>query len=115
MFVTLAELRHRITFCKKEVHTDSEGNIISDGQETSLTLWAKVLPTAAKISDGYVEQVNEVRYRIVIRYRKDIEITDVLLWEGKTLEQTAPPYMLDGKKKYLVLEARELVENGSTQ
>ena len=56
-----------------------------------------------------------MRYRIVIRYRTDIEITDVLLWEGKTLEQTAPPYMLDGKKKYLALEARELVENGSTQ
>ena len=115
MFVTLAELRHRVTICQKQTHIDSEGNIITDGQQTYLTVWAKVLPATAKISDGYVEKVNEVIYRIVIRYRSDIKITDVLLWENKTLEQTAPPYMLDGKKKYLVLEASELVENGSTQ
>ena len=115
MFVTLAELRHRVTIKRPTVTIDDEGNIIENSLADFLTLWAKVLPTAAKISDGYVEQVNEVHYRIVIRYRTDIEITDVLLWEGKKLEQTAPPYMLDGKKKYLVLEARELVENGSTQ
>ena len=51
-------------------------------------------------------------YRIVIRYRMDVRVTDHIRWGDKTLTPTAPPYPLGGKKRWLVLECRELVEDG---
>ena len=51
-------------------------------------------------------------YRIVIRYRTDVRVTDIVVWNGKRLTLIAPPYPLGGKKRWLVLECRELVEDG---
>ena len=51
-------------------------------------------------------------YRIVIRYRTNVRVTDLILWNGKRLIPIAPPYPLGGKKWWLVLECRELVEDG---
>ena len=112
MYVSLNELRHRVTILRPDKTTDSEGNIISNATPEQFTVWAKVLPAASKISDGYMERVNEVSYKIVIRYRSDVTVEDKVLWDGKILVQTAPPYLMDGVKKYLVLECAELVENG---
>ena len=112
MFVSVSELRHRITFLRPTSTVDNEGNLIEESQQTLFTLWAKVLPYAAKISNGYAEKVEEINYRIAIRYREDIEVTDLISWRGKTLIQTAPPYGMDGKRKYLILEAKEFVEDG---
>ena len=112
MYVSIAEMRHRVTFIRSDKTTDSEGNIITTNTPEQFTVWAKVLPAASKISNGYMERVNEVSYKIVIRYRSDITVEDTLLWDNKTLVQTAPPYLMDGIKKYLVLECVELVEDG---
>lgn len=114
MYVSISELRHRITIQRPITEPDGEGNLVEQDQRLLFTLWAKVLPYAAKISDGYAEKVEEVNYRIAIRYREDIEVTDIILWQGKTLVQTAPPYGMDGKHKYLIMEARELVEDDET-
>ena len=114
MYVSISELRHRITIQRPITEPDAVGNLVEQDRRSLFTLWAKVLPYAAKISDGYAEKVEEVNYRIAIRYREDIEATDVILWQGKTLIQTAPPYGMDGKHKYLIMEARELVEDGET-
>jgi head-tail adaptor len=91
---------------------DAVGNLIEQGRTEVATVWAKVLPYTAKISDGYAEKVDEVNYRVVIRYREDIETNDLMEWRGKTLTMSAPPYALDGGRKYLVMEAKELVEDG---
>ena len=40
------------------------------------------------------------------------KVTDKILWQGKTFEIIAPPYQLEGKKKFQIVEARELVEDG---
>lgn len=112
MYVKLSEMRHRITIQRPVSTVDDMGNLIQDGTEDVCTVWAKVLPYAAKISDGYAEKVDEVSYRIAIRYRDDIETTDLLQWRDKTLIMSAPPYPLDGGRKYLVMEAKELVEDG---
>ena len=93
-------------------HQDEVGNLIEQGRTEVAAVWAMVLPYAAKISDGYAEKVDEVTYRIVIRYREDIQVTDVLQWRGKTLLMSSPPYALNGGRKYLVMEAKELVEDG---
>ena len=112
MYVSLNELRQRVTILRPVTTEDDAGNLIETGQAEVCTIWAKILPYAAKISDGYAEKVDEVTYRVVIRYKEDIKVTDILQWRGKTLMMSAPPYALGGGRKYLVMEAKELVEDG---
>ena len=112
MRVSMSELRHRISILRPVTDTDDEGNILSSSVQQISKAWALVLPFAAKISDGYAEKVQEVDYRIVIRYRADVRVTDRIRWGDKTLTPIAPPYLLGGKKQWLVLECRELVEDG---
>ena len=108
----MSELRHRISILRPVTETDDEGNILVQTTQEVGKAWAIVLPFAAKISDGYAEKVQEVDYRIVIRYRADVRMTDRIRWEDKTLTPIAPSYPLGGKKRWLVLECRELVEDG---
>ena len=112
MQVSMSELRHRITILRPVTGTDDEGNILAQTTQEVGKAWALVLPFAAKISDGYAEKVQEVDYRIVIRYRTYVRVTDIVQWNGKRLTPVAPPYPLGGKKRWLVLECRELVEDG---
>ena len=112
MQLSMSELRHRITILRPVTDTDDEGNILVQTTQEVGKAWALVLPFAAKISDGYAEKVQEVDYRIVIRYRADVRVTDRLRWGDKTLTPIAPPYPLRGKKRWLVIECRELVEDG---
>ena len=112
MQVSMSELRHRISILRPVTDTDDEGNICSSSVQELSKAWALVLPFAAKISDGYAEKVQEVDYRIVIRYRADVGVTDRIRWGDKTLTPIAPPYPLGGKKQWLVMECRELVEDG---
>ena len=112
MQVSMSELRHRITILRPVMDTDDEGNILSSSVQEVGKAWALVLPFAAKISDGYAEKVQEVDYRIVVRYLTDVQVTDCIRWGNKTLTPIAPPYPLGGKKRWFVLECRELVEDG---
>ena len=111
MDVSMSELRHRISILRPVTETDDEGNILAQTTQEVGKAWALVLPFAAKISDGYAEKVQEVDYRIVIRYCMDVRVTDRIRWGDKTLTPIAPPYPLGGKKRWLVLECRELVED----
>lgn len=112
MNVHLSELKHRVKILRPLATEDEVGNLIEQGRSEVATVWAMVLPYAAKISDGYAEKVDEVTYRVVIRYREDIQVADILAWRGKQLVMSAPPYALGGGRKYLVMEAKELVEDG---
>ena len=112
MRVSMSELRHRISILRPVADTDDEGNILAQTTQEIAKAWALVLPFAAKISDGYAERVQEVDYRIVIRYRTNVRVTDIVQWNGKRLTPIAPPYPLGGKKRWLVIECRELVEDG---
>ena len=112
MYVSLSELKQRIKILRPVAEEDGAGNLIEQGRTEVAAVWAKVLPYAAKISDGYAEKVDEVSYRIVIRYREDIAVTDIIEWRDKMLIMSAPPYPMDGGRKYLVMEAKELVEDG---
>lgn len=112
MRVSMSELRHRITILRPVTDTDDEGNILAQTTQEVGKAWALVLPFAAKISDGYAEKVQEVDHRVDIRYRADVRVTDRIRWGDKTLTLVAPPYPLGGKKRWLVIECRELVEDG---
>ena len=112
MRVSMSELRHRISILRPVTDIDDEGNILAQTTQEVGKAWALVLPFAAKISDGYAEKVQEVDYRVVIRYRSDIRVMDRIRWGDKMLTPIAPPYPLGGKKRWLVIECRELVEDG---
>ena len=112
MRVSMSELRHRISILRPVTDTDDEGNILAQTTQEIAKAWALVLPFSAKISDDYAERVQEVDYRIVIRYRTNVRVTDIVQWKGKRLTPIAPPYPLSGKKRWLVIECRELVEDG---
>ena len=114
MYVSLNELRQRVTILRPATTVDEMGNLIENGQEEVCTVWAKILPYAAKISDGYAEKVDEVNYRIIIRYRSDIEVTDEIKWRSHRFVQTAPAYDVRSNRQYLVMEVRELIEDGET-
>ena len=112
MQVSMSELRHRISILRPVTETDDEGNILTQTTQEVGKAWALVLPFAEKISDVYAEKVQEVDYRIVVRYRADVRVTDRIRWGDKTLTPITPPYPLGGKKRWLVMECRELVEDG---
>ena len=114
MYISLNELRQRVTILRPVTVEDDAGNLIRQGEEEVCTVWAKVFPYAAKITDGYAEKVDEVNYRIIIRYRDDIEITDEIQWRSRRFVQTAPAYDVRSNRQYLVMEVRELVEDGET-
>ena len=113
MYISLNELRQRVTILRPVTVEDEAGNLVEQGVEKVDTVWAKILPYAAKISNGYAEQTVEVNYRIVIRYRDDVEVTDLIQWRSHKFRITAPPYDFRCNRKYLVMEVRELVEDGS--
>ena len=112
MYCKVAEMGNRITIQRPVTVIDSEGNIIEESSLEIKSVWAKILPSASKIADGYLEQVQGIIYRIVVRANVDIRVTDKILWKDKIFEITAPPYQLEGKKRFLIVEARELVEDG---
>ena len=114
MYVRLSELRQRVKILRPIAEEDTVGNLIEQGRMEVATVWAKILPYAAKISDGYAEKVDEVNYRIIIRYRSDIELTDEIQWRSHRFVQTAPAYDVRSNRQYLVMEVRELIEDGET-
>lgn len=103
-------MQNRITIQRPITHIDSEGNIIEDSSPDLQTVWAKILPSKAKNADGNLEKVQEIIYYIIVRFSVIVRVTDKILWNGKTLEIIAPPYMLEGKRRFWVIETRELVE-----
>ena len=110
MYCKISEMHHRITIQRPKTFTDTEGNIITEKSPDVETVWAKILPSSSKNSDGNQEKVQEIIYRIVVRKAVDVRVTDKILWDGKILEIIAPPYMLDGKRTFKIIETRELVE-----
>ena len=113
MNVTLDDLHERITILYHDKTRDEDGNIIDGEEHTRATVWAKVLPVSARIGENSRETENIVSYRVTIRYREDIEPTDVIEWRGNRLELVSPAYDVESRKIWTVMECREMVENGT--
>ena len=111
MYCRISEMRERITIQRPIKIIDAEGNVVEDFCSDIQTVWAKVLPTAAKILDDYLETNQEIIYRVVVRYGVDIDVADKISWNDKILKIIAPPYLMDGKKKFVIIETKEFVED----
>lgn len=114
MSVTIDDLRERIGIQYRDKTRDIDGNIVDGEIHTRATVWAKVIPVTARIGEQSEETENEIIYRVTVRHRQDIEPTDEILWRGKRLELTAPPYDVESRRIWTTFECRELIENGET-
>ena len=90
---------------------DNEGNIIKSKEP--ILRWegfAKVYPIKSTITNSKNEIVNQVDYRITIRYRNDISFTDTVIYRNKKLEMLNVPFDLDNDKRWLQMDCKELYE-----
>ena len=111
--VTIDDLHERISILYHDKERDSDGNIVAGEIHTRATVWAKVIPISARIGERPQETENIVGYRVTIRFREDIEPTDEILWRGKRLELISPPYDVESRRIWTVMECWEMVENGT--
>lgn len=108
---TLDDLTERIELVYHETTQDAAGNIVKGAEVSRGECWAKVLPVSAAISAGYNETENAVSYRVTVRYRTDILPTDTVLWRGKRLSLTSPPYDAESRHIWTIFDCKELVED----
>ena len=113
MQTSIDDLRERVTITRRTKSRDAYGNIIRGAPAVVAECWAKVLASGAVIKSGYSETVNQINYRVIVRYRGDIKPTDRITWRGKTLIMTAPPYDAESRRVWTVMECKELVEDGA--
>jgi SPP1 family predicted phage head-tail adaptor len=109
--MSVDELREKIKIVYYEETIDNEGNIIKSKEP--ILRWegfAKVYPIKSIIQNGYNEIVNEVDYRITIRYRTDIQYTDTIIYRNQKLKMMNVPFDLENKKRWLQMDCKLLYE-----
>lgn len=117
MRTTIDDLSERVEVLYHDHKRDSAGNIVSIATKTNSrgVCWAKVLPISAAVGNGYESGENTVGYRVTVRYREDILPDDLIKWREKTLTITAPPYDAESRRKWTILDCRELIADGANQ
>ena len=113
--MSLDDLTERISIVYFETERNSRGDIVNTSEVTRCMVWAKVLPLAGKITDETPARENTVTYRVTIRFRQDIKPDDEIIWRGKRLKITSPPYDVESQKIWLQFDAREVVQDGKFQ
>ena len=106
------ELNCRCRLLKETQVPDEQG-----GYETLYTMrtivWAKFMAVTAKTLDQYEQMVPEILHRIIIRYQRDVVVTDRIQYGDRIFEQIGPPINVEEKHAYLRLECREVVADAA--
>ena len=109
--MSVDELREKIQIVYFPELIDDEGNYIKS--KVPVVKWqgfAKVLPIASKIANSKNEIIHEVDYRIIIRYRNDIESNDFVIYRNKKLKMLNVPFDLENRRQWLQMDCKELIE-----
>ena len=110
----LSSLRERIEIHQKQRQVTSRG-YVSYTYAPTKTVWASVIGYTATFTEGKVEDIREIRYRVILRYPNlDVHVKDRIKYRGRMLEVTTEPVDVDGKHKYIYVNAREWVEDEKT-
>ena len=112
---SIDDLTERVQILSFVNFRNAQGDILASEEHVRGEMWAKVLPMSAPISDGGVERRAEIRYRVVVRYRDDIEPDDVLVWRNKRLRITDTPYDAESRRIWTVLDCQEVVPDGAAE
>ena len=105
------ELNSRITLLQENKVDDGQGGYVTTYVVKAL-VWAKIISVKAKITQQYEQMMPEIFYRIVIRYRRDVMVTDQIQYNSRIFEQIGPPVNEEEKNAFLCLECREVVADG---
>ena len=106
------ELNSRISILQETKVPDDQGGYIVT-YALRVILWAKITTLMAKTLDQYEQLMPELIHRVVIRYRRDVAVTDRVQYGGRIFEQIAPPIDVEEKHAYLRLECREVVADAA--
>ena len=113
MRTSMDDLTERIQIVYHAKAKDAMGNVIDGAEQTRCNVWAKVYPYGARIQEGGVERLNQVDYRVVVRYRTDILPDDEVLWRGKRLRMIKPAYDAESARTWTVLECQEVLADAA--
>ncbi|MBO6177819.1 MAG: phage head closure protein [Selenomonadaceae bacterium] len=109
----LDKLTERITILPHIARKTDHGYVVyAHGTETAFSVWASVTEYNAKVADGKVETKNNIDYKIYCRYRKDIHAEDIVIYRGKRLTVVNEPVEVEGRRRFIMFNATENVENG---
>lgn len=106
------ELNSRISLLQETKVPDDQGGYIVTFA-LRVILWAKITTLTAKTLDQYEQQTPELLHRVVIRYRRDVAVTDRIQYGDRLFEQIGPPVDVEEKHAYLRLECREVVADAA--
>lgn len=109
------DLTERISVVYFETTRNARGDIVKGAEVVRCMVWAKVLPLAARINDTTPERENLITYRITIRYRTDILPDDSIIWRGRRLKITTPPFDVENYHTWLQFECVEVIQDGAYQ
>lgn len=115
MKTSIDDLTERVQLVSFVNSRNAQGDILVSEERIRGEMWAKVLSMSAPITDGGVERRAEIRYRVVMRYRDDIEPDDVLIWRNKRLRITDTPYDAESRRIWTVLDCVEVVPDGAAE
>jgi len=102
------ELNRRISLHQQTKEPDGQGGFQTTYVQKAI-IWAKITTRTATMKDQYEAMVPEIVQQIIIRYRRDIVVTDRLEYKNRIFEQIGPPVDEGEKKAYLRLTCREVV------
>ena len=106
------DLDQRISIKAAIRQQGTKGNVTyTYGNQPRCTVWASVKAYDAKNVNGEAEDVNEIDYKIIMRYRADVVYPDRVIWQGKTLRMVHAPINVEGRNKWLQLNCREFVQS----
>ena len=106
------ELNSRISILQETKVPDDQGGYIVTFA-LRVILWAKITTLTAKTLDQYEQQMLELLHRVVIRYRRDVAVTDRIQYGDRLFEQIGPPINEGERNTYLRLECREVVADAA--
>ena len=106
------ELNCRITLQQETKVPDGQGGYATAYVPRSI-VWAKVITVTAKTTDQYEQMVPEILHRIIIRYRRDVAVSDRIQYGSRVFEQIGPPIDEGEKHAFLRLECREVVADAA--
>ena len=106
------EMNCRVTLLREVKTEDGQGGYVTAYQPRA-TVWGKLMPLAAKTLNQYEQLQPELLHRILIRYRRDVTVTDRMQYGNRLFEQIGPPIDVGEKHAYLRLECREVVADAA--
>lgn len=101
----ISDLRERVTIERPVESLDSMGG--------RARIWEHVATIHAAVTGRFGEErfargieAATINYRIIIRFRQDVDASCRILWRGKRLDVTAA-YDAEGRRCWLTIDAQE--------